>query len=158
MTEVRVGEMYEHLRACDRCARFDTAMRRGLLVARNLPAIRPSRDFRPRLEARLREPMPAASDRGYRRVLTGVAAGAATLAAILLAAGARRSQALAVPATPVATASALVQEARPAPRPASAQFMASLASGIPVWPGVSVADRAAAHLERVELRQTSASP
>lgn len=46
--------MFEHVEACARCARLDVAVRRGLLVARNLPQIRPSKDFMVRLGARLK--------------------------------------------------------------------------------------------------------
>ncbi len=157
VTEVRADEMYEHLRTCVRCARFDTAIRRGLLVARNLPPIQPSRNFRPRLEARLREPAVPAPSQRYGRILTGVAAGVATVAVVALAVGARRSQALPVPAVPAVARAASGPGITPVPRPASAPFMASLASGIPVWPGVSIADQAAAHLEQVELQQRSRS-
>ncbi len=45
--------MYEHLDDCERCARFDAAVRRGLLVARNLPSIKPSPEFRCRLQQQL---------------------------------------------------------------------------------------------------------
>lgn len=55
MNDWQTGEMYGHLGHCERCARLDIGVRRGLLVARNLPLIQPSRDFMPRLEARLRE-------------------------------------------------------------------------------------------------------
>ncbi len=55
MNDWQLGAMYGHLGECNRCSRLDTAVRRGLLVARNLPTIEPSREFMPRLEARLRE-------------------------------------------------------------------------------------------------------
>lgn len=45
--------MFAHLRACSRCARLDVAVRRGLLVARNLPDVQLSWDFMARLEMRL---------------------------------------------------------------------------------------------------------
>jgi len=47
--------MQRHLTECERCAHHDTAIRRGLLVVRNLPRIEPSPDFTARLYARLRE-------------------------------------------------------------------------------------------------------
>lgn len=75
------------------------------------------------------------------------------VAAVMLVAGARRSQAL-----PVVAQGASVPAITPMPRPAAAQFMAGLAAGIPVWPGVLLADSAAAHLAQVELRQVRASP
>ena len=43
-----------HVIECPACARHDTAVRRALLLARNLPAIEPSADFTERLHERLR--------------------------------------------------------------------------------------------------------
>ncbi len=53
LPDTLVVEMQIHLTACERCARRDIALRRGLLVLRNLPEIEPSADFTERLEARL---------------------------------------------------------------------------------------------------------
>ncbi len=157
MAEGQTAEMYGHLQACARCARFDTAVRRGLLVVRNLPTIKPSPDFLPRLRARLNGPAEPARSQRYPRAVAGIAAAAAVVLTVILANGfLRPGQQTAVPA-------ALAQATRPAvtmpvPRPASAQFLAGLASGVPVWPAVSIADRAAAHLEQVELQQPLATP
>lgn len=57
--------MYDHLEECARCATFDATIRRGLLVARNLPSIEPSRDFGMRLQARLRAAQAAAGPRSW---------------------------------------------------------------------------------------------
>ena len=156
LVEEQTGEMYEHLQGCARCARFDTAIRRGLLVARNLPPIRPSRDFGSRLEARLREPLKPAHEHRYPSLLTSLGAGIALIAVIVVALETGREPVTKPPAT-------IAQEVHPAPPPspappASAEFMASLTAGVPVWSGVSIADRAAAHLAQVELQQPSASP
>ena len=48
-----MDRMRTHLDVCAECARLDTRVRRGLLVARNLTPITPSADFSARLEARL---------------------------------------------------------------------------------------------------------
>lgn len=55
LAEADVVAMQRHVAECDACARHDTAIRRGLLVARNLPRVQPSPDFTARLNARLRE-------------------------------------------------------------------------------------------------------
>jgi anti-sigma factor RsiW len=55
LPDALVVEMQLHLSECPRCSRRDTALRRGLMVLRNMPAIEPSPDFTARLEARLRE-------------------------------------------------------------------------------------------------------
>src|SRR5687767_656151 len=55
LSAVETEGMRRHLRACARCARHDTCVRRGLMLARNLPRIEPSADFMERLQARIRE-------------------------------------------------------------------------------------------------------
>ena len=47
--------MHQHIAECGPCARLDMVVRRGLLVARNLPPIRTSPDFMQRLELRLQQ-------------------------------------------------------------------------------------------------------
>ena len=42
-----------HARECGACGRYDHVVRRGLLLARNLPEIQPSAHFHERLQARL---------------------------------------------------------------------------------------------------------
>jgi hypothetical protein len=42
-----------HAAACLRCARYDQVMRRGLELARAMPAVEPSHDFHARLQHRL---------------------------------------------------------------------------------------------------------
>jgi Putative zinc-finger len=83
LDEPHATEMYGHLDACDSCARLDAVVRRGLLVARNLPVIRPSRDFRSEFEARLRTRVAISRSPRYGPRLA-VALG---VAAVLLAAG-----------------------------------------------------------------------
>jgi hypothetical protein len=48
--------MESHVESCMCCGRFDTAMRRGLLVAWNLARIEPSPDFLERLHSRIEVP------------------------------------------------------------------------------------------------------
>jgi anti-sigma factor RsiW len=58
LTAPEVAAVLSHIMACDPCAARDVALRRGLMVARSLPAIRPSRGFAQRLHARLAEERP----------------------------------------------------------------------------------------------------
>jgi len=75
MNEWRAAEMYGHMQVCPHCGRLDTTVRRALLVARNLPPIQPSREFLPRLEARLRAERPTSQPDGLRRIPLRVHAG-----------------------------------------------------------------------------------
>lgn len=58
LPDALVVEMQLHLSECERCARRDTAFRRGLMILRNLPQIQPSPDFGERLSARLKSAEP----------------------------------------------------------------------------------------------------
>src|SRR5918998_144993 len=60
--------MERHLAECEGCRRHDTAVRRGMLLYRNLPQIVPSADFQARLQVRLREAREGARARAADRV------------------------------------------------------------------------------------------
>jgi hypothetical protein len=53
LTAPEMAAVLSHIQGCTPCAARDVALRRGLMVARSLPAIRPSADFGVRLRARL---------------------------------------------------------------------------------------------------------
>jgi hypothetical protein len=54
VSDAELGEMRRHLQDCAACAAHDTAVRRALLLFRNMPSIEPSSDFSERLRERLR--------------------------------------------------------------------------------------------------------
>jgi anti-sigma factor RsiW len=154
LSDQRISEMYEHLQGCERCSRFDTAIRRGLLVARNLPTIQPSGTFRSRLDARLREPIGPAQGPQYTRLVTRAGAALAIVVVLALAGDANRFS----PRAPAPASHTTRVAGTSASGSVPAQFLASFVSGIPVWPGVALADRVASHLAQVELRQPNAVP
>lgn len=47
------GTFEAHLDRCESCARYDRVVQRGLFIYRNLPELKPSPDFVPRLRHRL---------------------------------------------------------------------------------------------------------
>ena len=55
LSAVEMEAMHRHVRSCYRCARQDTAVRRGLLLVHNLPQIEPSSDFMAKLSDRIAE-------------------------------------------------------------------------------------------------------
>jgi hypothetical protein len=55
MPDVDLVAMQRHVAECEACAARDVAVRRALVVLRNLPAIDPSPDFTERLRGRLRQ-------------------------------------------------------------------------------------------------------
>lgn len=77
--------MDRHRAVCASCARHDAAVRRSLLLVRNLPVIHPSADFYERLERRIREGASLDDRRPTRAYLPSIgnfAALAAGLAAV----------------------------------------------------------------------------
>lgn len=157
LSAVDTAAMRRHLHVCSRCARRDTRIRRGLLLAHNLPIVQPSADFMERLNARLREIGPidryAVTAPSYRVFsATTFSAIAASIMAVTLLASAllrndSRDSELRLP--PVV---ASVPE--PASTPvASPVYVASFMTGIPVWPAVMHAGEASLHMANVEFRQ-----
>jgi hypothetical protein len=161
LSAVDTAAMRRHVHVCARCARQDTRIRRGLLLARNLPMVQPSADFMERLNARLRDVGPIdryAVAKSSFRVFSpvGFSAIAASIMAVTLLAGALlRSDSgnveLRLP--PVV---ATVPELGPTPAPvASPVYVASFMTGLPVWPAVMHAGEASLHMANVEFRQAA---
>jgi anti-sigma factor RsiW len=161
LSAVDTAAMRRHLHVCSRCARHDTRIRRGLLLARNLPVVQPSADFMERLNARLREVGPI--DRynvatPTRRFFSlGVfSATAASIMTVALLAGAfvRGDSPDEELRLPPVVASVPEPESEPAPV-ASPVYVASFMTGMPVWPAVMHAGEASLHMANVEFRQAS---
>ena len=156
---VEMDAMHQHLTVCVRCSRHDTAIRRGLLIVRNLPRVELSPDFMDRLNARLHSldataVHPRAASPSYRSSASGFAVLAAGLALIAYAAlettrWFSTTEELRLP--PVV---ASVPEAPPSPL-ADPAFVAAVSTGMPMWPAVLMADQAPMHLANVEFRQAS---
>jgi anti-sigma factor RsiW len=160
LSAVDTAAMRRHLYVCSRCAQQDTRIRRGLLLARNLPIVQPSADFMERLNARLRELGPidrytAVAVPSYRAFsVTTFSTIAASIMAVALLAGTllRDDSGDAELRLPPVVAS--VPEPEPAPAPvASPVYVASFMTGMPVWPAVMHAGEASLHMANVEFRQ-----
>ena len=147
---VEMREMDEHVRACPRCARHDTAVRRGLLIVRNLPQIEPSADFMLRLNARLEELHVAGDGRSDARHASSLASGSfAALAAGLALLGYLALEAVNRFGGPVELRLPPVVATAPE-EPSSLltdpAFVAAISAGTPMWPAVLMADQAPQHL------------
>ena len=162
LSAVDTAAMRRHVQLCSRCARLDTRIRRGLLLARNLPMVQPSPDFVERLNARLREvgpidrygPAAAPTYRGFSvGMFSAVAAAVMTvtlLASALLGRDSRDEQLRLPP----------VVASAPEPEPAPAQvaspvYVASFMTGMPVWPAVMHAGETSLHMANVEFQQAA---
>ena len=145
LNDARLVAMQRHIAECADCARHDVAVRRALLVFRNLPQITPSAGFQARLDARLcalrAEQMvrPGTLQRGPAMGTFAATAAGLMAAGFLLTAAfdwnaAPRDLALA----PV-VASRPVDDAMPAASPA---VVTSVSSGMPLWPAALIAEQA----------------
>ena len=152
--------MQRHLAECAECARHDTAIRRGMLLLRNMPTIEPSPEFQSRLAARLKESRArdlarATRDGMHRGPGLGVFAmtAAGVLATSLLATVTlewnRPPHDLALP--PVVA----MAPVEPAPALASPAIVASVSAAMPIWPTALLVDQQPARLMEAQLRMVS---
>ena len=155
LSGVELDAMARHRSLCDACARLDTRVRRALLVAHNLPAIGLSPHFAERLELRLAQERALMAARASNGVLTDgrwrpMSAGSyAAMAAGILAvaglavtvAGVTREQEM-IRLAPVV---AMQPEVEPSTL-ATPAMVASMPTGMTVWPALYVAQQAPWHL------------
>jgi anti-sigma factor RsiW len=152
LTDAEFVAMQAHLAECPCCARHDTALRRGLLIFRNLPPVEPSPDFISRLNARLHQvSRPDAHAAMYRGPGLGsfLAAAAGVVAAGFMALSLFNST-----EPPGSLSLAPVVATRPALTPppiVSSDFMASVSAGLPVWPAAMIAEQAPVHFASEEM-------
>jgi hypothetical protein len=160
LSAVDTAAMRRHLHVCSHCARQDTRIRRGLLLARNLPMVQPSPDFMERLNARLRDIGPidrysvgTPAPRVFSAI--GFSAIAASIMAVTALGGALlRSNTPSEELTlPPVVATLPETDSTPAPV-ATPVYVASFMSGMPVWPAMMHAGEASLHMANVEFRQT----
>jgi anti-sigma factor RsiW len=149
-TEQSVAE--SHLASCSTCARHDLAMRRGLLVLRNLPSVEPSSDFYVRLTNTLHQ-MERADARASRYRGPGVGTFAAAAAGVVgigfLAAVAFNWTAQ---ARNLALAPVIARMPAIAPYPVTnSSFVASASAGLPIWPAAMMVDQAPVRFASEEL-------
>ena len=158
LDDARLVAMQRHLAECASCARHDVAVRRALLVFRNLPQITPSAGFQARLDARLRALR--AEQAAQRAVVQrGPAMGTfMATAAGLMAAGFLLTAVFDWTAAPQDLALAPVVASRPveAAMPvASPAVVTSVSSGMPLWPAALIAEQAPVHFVNSEFQLAS---
>ena len=143
------SEMREHMRSCPKCSRHDTVVRRSLMLVRSLPSIEPSPDFRARLEARLRSVTPELAPRPLRGSYAAFFALAASVVflAYLAADAVRRSGSTEIHMAPVV---ANIPESEPSPV-ATPALVATVPTGMSVWPAIVVASQAPVHFVAAEM-------
>jgi hypothetical protein len=165
LSAVEMEAMRRHVAACTRCSRQDTAIRRSLLLIRNLPSIEPSADFQRRLNARLAEIGPAmrvgivAPHRSVPSIgaFVALAAGMAAVAYMTIRTATYFSPAAGPGSPPIAAASRAPIPVQPAPMipVPNAAFVASVPTGIPVWPAMLMVGDAPIRFANAEFSETS---
>ena len=155
--------MERHLAECEGCRRHDTAVRRGMLLYRNLPQIVPSADFQARLQARLREAREGARvravDRGRAPLRSpGLGLFAASVLGVVAAGwvaavGLDLDQPRDIVLPP---AVALMPEPEPeAVQMSAPAVVASVSTGMPVWPAAIAVEEMQEHFENAGFVLTS---
>lgn len=159
---IEMQAMAGHRAICSRCSRHDTAIRRSLLVVRNLPPIEPSPDFMARLNQRLEQLDPAArvdfvSPRPHLPSAGALAALAAGVVAVAyMAVETSHYFTTGAALAPSTIASAPVAPVMPMLEPvgapiANSAFVASVPTGMPVWPAVLMAGQSPLHFASLDF-------
>jgi hypothetical protein len=156
LSEADLVAMRRHLAECPACERRDTAIRRGLLILRNLTPIEPSSDFAARLNARLQqlrqhEARIAAAFRGP-SIGSFVAIAASVMAVGFLAASALNWT---EPRRDIALAPAVVTAPAPRPPIVDHAYVVSAVTGVPVWPAVMLAEQVPVQVVNAEAELAS---
>jgi len=159
LPDAEVVAMQRHLAECECCSRFDTTVRRGLLMFRNLPRVEPSPDFYGRLTAKLqhlnRVEARAALYRGpgagsFIAAATGVIAAGFLAVAVFNWDKPARDLTL----DPVV---ASAPDITPAPI-VNHTFVSTASAGMPVWSAAMLAGQVPVHFMNEEFQLASWSP
>jgi anti-sigma factor RsiW len=137
---VQMAAMREHLNECARCARRDAEIRRAILLVRNLQPLTVSDGFDERLKARLHQEAAVGPTQRRTRVARQMRFATAAAIVALFATAAGRQLGSDVIAVPVLSP-AVVTTAPPDPgEDPSPAFVASMSTGIPMWPALMLAE------------------
>lgn len=156
LSAIDMRAMFEHRATCARCSRHDTAIRRSLLIVRNLPTIEPSPDFVARLNQRLEqlESSPrtdVVAPRPYFPSAATVAALAAGMIAVAYMAVETTNYFAPDEPPPIPTmASVPMLDAASMPI-ANSAIVASVPTGMPVWPAVLMAGESPLHFASLDF-------
>jgi hypothetical protein len=154
---VEMDALQRHLNVCSKCSRQDVAVRRSLLLVHNLPAIQPSPEFMSRLNARLHALGPAAQiDFVSTRPRLPSAGAFAALAAGVVAVAYMAVETTHYFAPPTTVRLAPVVATMPEqPSPMNdAAFVASVPTGMPVWPAVLMVGQAPMRFAELDFGDT----
>jgi putative zinc finger protein len=158
LSAVDMDAMQRHLTTCSGCSRQDTRVRRGLMLVRSLPPIETSPDFMRRLNERIADmgPVPR-SDRvaasWYLPSVGAFAMFAVGVVAVAYMAVETTHYFAPVQDLPAAPLVADAPDFSGASAIANAAFVASVPTGIPVWPAVLVAGQSPMHFASMQFSE-----
>lgn len=142
--------MRQHMRDCPSCAHHDAIIRRSLMLVRSLPTIEPSPDFQARLEARLRATRLIVDTKRPMHLSFGMfVAIAATIAFVAFLSGSVRRET--TPEIRMEPVVASVPADAPSSHLASPALVATVPTGMSVWPAIMVATQAPIHFVAAEM-------
>jgi hypothetical protein len=155
---VEMDEMQRHLTMCSGCSRQDTRVRRGLMLVRSLPPIETSPDFMRRLNERIADRGPVSrNDRvaanWYLPSVGAFAMFAAGVVAVAYMAVETTHYFAPVQDLPAASLVANAPDVSNASAIANAAIVASVPTGIPVWPAVLVAGQSPMHFASMQFSE-----
>ena len=153
--------MQQHLATCTRCSRHDTSIRRSLLLVRNLPPIEPSPEFMARLNARLEQVSASprvdlVAPRPYLPSLGAYAALAAGILAVAYMAVETTHYYAPVGGGHVVPIAASAADLSPMPM-ANRAFVASVPTGMPVWPAVLMVGESPLHFASLDFHDAEST-
>jgi hypothetical protein len=156
LSGIELVGMQRHIAECEQCAKHDLAIRRSLMLFRNLPRIEPSPDFSERLHSRIRELKAAEHSSTLHH--SGKFAAAVAVASVLML-GYIGSSLKDVDSPrdivfPPVVANLPESELGPITTPAPA-LVASAAAGLPIWTAALYAELQPVHFASADLRLTS---
>lgn len=158
---IEMDAMRRHLYVCSGCARQDTQIRRSLLLVHNIRSIETSPEFMSRLNARLAQLEPVSRDDYVRprNSFTSAASFAALAAGLVAVAylaletnryfGQPGEMAVGASQTMAATNEPLQIDPSPI---TNAALVASVPTGIPVWPAVLMAGQSPMRFASLEFK------
>jgi anti-sigma factor RsiW len=152
--------MDQHMARCSACANQNTAVRRSLLLVHNLRPIEPSPDFMLRLNERLGEIGPV-SRHSYeiptqRFVSMSSFAALAAGVAVVTYMAIETTRYFGAPAAQAIAAGVPVRAPLPPGPSMNAAFVASVPTGIPVWPAMLMVGEAPMRFASLDFHESDA--
>lgn len=147
--------MQLHLTDCEECSRRDSAVRRSLMLFRNLPPIKPSADFSSRLHHKLELAKAAdeAEVKGFSRKFSAVIAVTSVVMLGYIGLSLRQVDFPQELILPPVVASIPESAASPMMSPGTA-MLASVPAGLPMWTAALFAEQAPVHFVSIDLATT----